>query len=101
MYVQVLYLDDSGSMGAGGGLGGHSALEQGRAVLSSMGPLLRGPTRVLKFGSWKHVLAPREVEPPLTQLVQLGWDGSSGGTYMWRMVEEDVLERCAHELIAC
>ena len=29
----------------------------------------------------------------MTELLQLGWDGSSGGTYMWHMIEQDVLER--------
>ena len=71
----VLYLDDSGSMrggvsvgsgsGSGSGSGGGSdgggsgwggswgstLLDEGKRVLSTMGPLLRGPTRVLKFGA--------------------------------------------------
>ena len=66
----VLYLDDSGSMrgsvsssgsgsggdGDGGGSGwggswGSTLLDEGKRVLSTMGPLLRGPTRVLKFGA--------------------------------------------------
>ena len=107
----VLYLDDSGSMrgsvssssgsGSGSGSGGSSSsggsgwggswgstlLDEGKRVLSTMGPLLRGPTRVLKFGAaptvhcssrrlqWplmtsdcipRQVLAPREESPPMT-----------------------------------
>ena len=105
----VLYLDDSGSMrgsvssssGSGSGSGGSSSsggsgwggswgstlLDEGKRVLSTMGPLLRGPTRVLKFGAaptvhcssrrlqWplmtsdcipRQVLAPRVESPPMT-----------------------------------
>ena len=88
----VVYLDDSGSMRSGSGASGWlagSLLDEGKRVLSSMGPLLRGPTRVLKFGHTPTVLAPREPHPPITELVSLGWDGSSGATYMWKMIEDE------------
>eukprot|EP00967_Tisochrysis_lutea_P101561 scaffold152505_cov33-Tisochrysis_lutea.AAC.4 len=29
-------------------------------------------------------------------LVAMSWNGSSGGTYMWHMIEHDVLDRCAY-----
>ncbi len=80
-----VYLDDSGSMSS-------SRLQQGQAALEKMAPLLGGPTRVIKFGMGKSVLAPRE-EGFSTSLVSMCWDGSSGGTYMWHMIQEDVLER--------
>ena len=64
-------------------------------VLASLAPLLSGPTRVLKFGEAPTVLSPREVEgnQVSTTLVGMQWDGSSGGTYMWKMIEDDVMSR--------
>jgi hypothetical protein len=103
----TLYLDDSGSMTwpAGGPAWNlKTRLDEGHAVLRSMAPLLRGPTRVVKFGSRPTVVLtrnaadaarPGEALVPLTSLspslVSLGWDGSSGGTYMWGMIMEDVV----------
>ena len=29
----------------------------------------------------------------MTELISLGWDGSSGGTYLWHMIQQDVLGR--------
>jgi len=92
----IVYLDDSGSMRSDSGsreFFGGSLLDEGKKVLGSMGPLLSGPTRVLKFGHTPTVLAPREERPPITDLISFGWDGTSGGTYMWHMIEQDVLQR--------
>merc|ERR1719240_1814912 len=50
------------------------------------------PSRVVKFGSQKTELKPRGLG--LSHLMVLaGWDASSGGTYMWHMILEDVLSR--------
>jgi hypothetical protein len=89
----ILYLDDSGSMGFP--LPGNvmsNALGEGKYVLASLSPLLGGPTRVVKFGNDKYVVAPRDEDVLSTALVALNWDGSSGGTYMWHMIEHDVIE---------
>lgn len=52
----LAFLDDSGSMSSGGWLGqGHDAL---RAVLPLLGSA--GPMRIVKFGSHKTLVAPRE-----------------------------------------
>lgn len=81
----ILYLDDSGSMS------GNLAL--GKSALVSMAHLLKGSkTRIVKFGAGKTVISPRE-EKWSTALTCLNWDGSSGSTYMWKMIEEDVLRR--------
>lgn len=81
----VLYLDDSGSM--------RSNLSLGKSVLTSMADLLReAPTRIVKFGSGKTVIAPREDEWS-TALTCLSWSASSGSTYIWKMIEDDVLRR--------
>jgi len=92
----VLYLDDSGSMTWTGEfrLGTGTRLQEGRLVLGSLAPLLSGPTRVLKFGSAPTVLSPREEGNQVsTTLVGMQWDGSSGGTYLWKMIEDDVMSR--------
>ena len=90
----TLYLDDSGSMSFPTGVTLGTRLDEGRRVLSSLAPLLAGTTRVLKFGSSATVLVPREEETEVSgALVSLAWDGSSGGTYMWKMIEDDVCQR--------
>ena len=81
----ALYLDDSGSMVGSG-------IDEGCAALRAISPLLRGMTRVIKFGSAPTLLAPRDVGVS-DSLVQMAWDGSSGGTYMWHMIEQDVRTR--------
>lgn len=81
----ILYLDDSGSMS--GNLG------QGKAALQDMSGLLQGThTRIVKFGSGKAVVSPRE-NGWSTALTCLNWNASSGSTYMWKMIEDDVLLR--------
>ena len=92
-----VYLDDSQSMT----WGVHSSanlfgtrLEEGKRVLQSLRPLIDGPTRVVKFGSHPTVVATRQPADEIPESsLQLQWDGSSGATYMWKMIEEDVVGR--------
>jgi hypothetical protein len=80
----IVYLDDSGSMQGSG-------LLEGNRVLKDIEPHLFGlPTRLVLFGSTKETLAVRD-EGLNTTLAGLRWQGSSGGTYMWKMIEEDVV----------
>lgn len=81
----ILYLDDSGSMSG--------KLGQGKAALQDMSHLLQNThTRIVKFGSAKAVVSPRE-NGWSTALTCLNWNASSGSTYMWKMIEDDVLSR--------
>lgn len=81
----VLYLDDSGSM--------VDNLYQGKAALDTISPLLQGNSvRILKFGTGKTVLSPRD-NSFSTALTCLNWDAKSGMTYMWKMIQDDVLHR--------
>jgi hypothetical protein len=80
----ILYLDDSGSMA--------SKLVTGQDILLSIEPMLRNNTRIVKFGRDKTVLSPRESNWS-TALTLFGWDASSGSTYMWKMIEDDVKSR--------
>ena len=93
----VLYLDDSGSMtwAAGVAAPGSSRLDEGRRAVSALAPLLQGPCRVLKFGSYASVLMPRDdaASGVASSLVHMSWNGTSGGTYMWHMIEQDVRAR--------
>lgn len=119
----TLYLDDSGSMSMAlrhnftidaWWSGKHvRRLDEGRRVVASLAPLLEGPTRIVKFGERPTVIQPRD---PSGQALSdalmiprggaqgnaldlralpflMSWDASSGGTYMWHMIEQDVLER--------
>lgn len=109
-----VYLDDSGSMthpqDVFGGRG--SPIHAGRAVLAALWPMIKtgGAYRVLKFGSNKTLLVPRDASEEgrsfmqgnssssmataaNASLVAMSWNGSSGGTYMWHMIEHDVLDR--------
>lgn len=98
----TVYLDDSPSMNetTGGWFSFTSPtrLEQGRKVLSSLAPKLGSGTRVLKFSNKPTVLSMREekggtdITSCLPQITS-GWDGSGNGTYLWKMIEEDVMER--------
>eukprot|EP00808_Paulinella_micropora_P018260 g27749.t1 len=104
----ILYLDDSGSMSGlieeGNTLTSiltqRTKLNEGQKALASLGDMLQdGPVRTVKFGSEKYVLSDR-TDPKETggtsfspAVVNLAWDGTSGGTYMWHMIEQDVLER--------
>ena len=80
----ALYLDDSGSMGG-------ALLPIGKEVLGELASALDGaPTRVVKFGTDKTVLAP--TSPALgarAPLLSALWDASSGTTVMWDMIEAD------------
>ena len=88
-----LYLDDSGSMRASSRLF-DTRLMEAKRIVKSIHPMLEAmPTRVLKFGSTPTVLASRETSGFSSTAVQLAWDGSSGTTYLWKMIEDDVLSR--------
>lgn len=100
----IMYLDDSGSMrGSVQGVFGKSGLQLGQDALDQVVPLLQGPTRILKFGTLPKVLLPREelsasqdtaaTATLLHSVVAAQWNGTSGGTYMWKMIEEDVRSR--------
>jgi hypothetical protein len=85
----VLYLDDSGSMNG-------SNLNEGYKALRSLEERLKAhddnrflPTRIVKFGDHPQVLAPSD-EHWSSMLVSISWDASSGGTYMWKMIQDDV-----------
>lgn len=80
----ALYLDDSGSMKA--------HLFQGKYALSSMEHLMQKNIRIIKFGDHKSVLSTR-VSKWDSALTTVAWNASSGATYMWKMIEEDVMER--------
>jgi len=99
----TLYLDDSPSMNesTGGWFSFTSRLDQGRKVLSSLAPVLGSlPCRVLKFSNKPTVLSMREensrkgggISSSLPQITS-GWDGSGNGTYLWHMIQTDVMER--------
>ena len=92
----VIYLDDSGSMQG-------SNLYEGQRALSSLESRLKReeddqsdqrflPTRIVKFGEHPTVLNPSE-EDWNCALVNAAWDGSSGGTYMWKMIQDDIRTR--------
>ena len=49
-------------------------------------------SRIIKFGNYPTVLNPSE-EDWSVSLVSTAWDGSSGGTYMWKMILDDVQTR--------
>jgi hypothetical protein len=85
----VLYLDDSCSMEG-------TNLYQAKQALESLESRLKTdsedrflPTRIVKFGDRSVVLSPSE-EDWNRSLVSLAWDGTSGGTYMWKMIQEDI-----------
>ena len=81
----ILYLDDSGSMSGKLGLG--------KSALDSISSLLQGnPTRIVKFGSSKTIVSPRDNEWSVA-LTCLNWNGDSGSTYMWKMIEDDIIHR--------
>ena len=117
----TLYLDDSASMEENGPYGPRSRphyLDEGKKVLTALAPLIAGPTRVIKFGNTPTLLHLRDesLGPDDAALVPhasnsggppgwvadsmwgLGsllkrWDATSLSTYMWHMIEQDVLSR--------
>jgi hypothetical protein len=80
----ALYLDDSGSM--------KTNLFQGKYALASMEHLMQKNIRIIKFGTHKSVLSTR-VSTWDSALTTVAWNASSGATYMWKMIEDDVLRR--------
>jgi len=87
MRENLIYLDDSGSMG----FGSSGLLEHGQHIARDVLPSLGGmTTRLVKFGSNKTVLSGRS-SAPLTPSVLSLWDATSGGTYMWHMIEQDIM----------
>ncbi len=74
-----------------------SNLNEGYKALSSLEERLKAhddesrflPTRIVKFGDHPQVLAPSD-EHWSAMLVSAAWDASSGGTYMWKMIQEDI-----------
>lgn len=108
----TLYLDDSPSMTESIGRGwfnNPTRLQEAKKVVNSLGPLLRPlPCRVLKFSNRPSVLALREdggnnssslvlrekgASSTFSSLALSGWDGSGNGTYLWHMIQEDILKR--------
>ena len=118
----TLYLDDSHSMSwalkqqnASMFDAPSTPLHEGRKLVHSLAHLLDGPTRVVKFGDQPTTLQQRDPggaalsdslvvsrggpssEHNALDLRSLpfllSWDASSGGTYMWHMIEQDVLSR--------
>lgn len=83
----ILYLDDSASMKG-------TNLSKGHQILASMSNILTSNIRVVKFGSRKTIIAARDEELSLS-LAHFGWDASSGSTYMWKMIEDDVIGKYA------
>jgi len=78
----VVFLDDSGSM--------RSLLPKAIHVWEDIAERLKNnPTRIVKFGSDKHVIMPRS-DRILAMAVNISWDASSGGTYMWEMILRDI-----------
>jgi hypothetical protein len=109
------------TMGSGGWFGTSTTrLDEGKKALESLAPALGSlPCRVLKFSNRPSVLRLREegssgsssslpqkfhgkpggggsgssgISSSLPQITS-GWDGSGVGTYLWHMIQEDVVER--------
>jgi len=73
-------------------------LEQGRQALKSLAPALGSslPCRVLKFSNRPQLLKIRDDETSVSSsLPQINthWDGSGIGTYLWHMIQTDVMDR--------
>ena len=104
----IVYLDDSGSMASA------RHLASAHAAFAELAPRLAcTPTRVVLFGTSKEELVPRTAAasppppPPERARASAGsvgrpvnvpevlgaWRGRSGGTYLWHMIERDVLKR--------
>ena len=86
----LIYLDDSGSMKGANLIEGQKALQSLETRLKTNSNDQRFlPTRIVKFGNHSTVLNPSE-EDWSPALVNVAWDGSSGGTFMWKMIQDDV-----------
>lgn len=86
----AMYIDDSDSMN------GPHFFEARRALNRMAQNLGTAPTRIVKFGSSPMVLAPRSgvgLGGEAVRKAAKSWDGSSGGTYMWKMIEDDIFEQ--------
>jgi hypothetical protein len=112
----VVYLDNSYSMKG-------VKLVEGQGALRKMSHLLQGsPVRVVKFGTHKQVIMPREEPAAMPQqttstevqgvrkqranpyysevlsnlqpeVINLQWDGCGGSTYMWHMILTDIQDK--------
>jgi hypothetical protein len=91
----VLFLDDSKSMRGKNLQVGKELLRQLEPILStrSNAENVSSALRVVKFGTDKTVLQLRDNKFNNLNAVLLGWDGSSETTYLWKMLEQDILKR--------
>ena len=86
-----MYIDDSDSMS-----GGDHLPEATRALARLGAHLGMAPTRIVKFGSSPRVMTPRSevgMGEEVARAAAKEWNGSSGGTYMWKMIENDILQQ--------
>jgi len=84
----LVYLDDSDSMAG-------PNLIEGRCILARIvQDIGKAPTRIVKFGFQPRVLTDRvngdAVADSLYHALDVHWNGNSGGTYMWKMIELDI-----------
>lgn len=74
-------------------------LSQGKHVLRTILPALgsQDPVRVLTFSSVPSLVMPRSTtgsSKSLQKILEGGWESTNcGGTYLWHMIEQDVLYR--------
>ncbi|CAB9523253.1 expressed unknown protein [Seminavis robusta] len=87
--ANLVYLDNSGSMSFGFF---SSWLDIAHPLLKRMAPSLQGaPTSVILFGSDQEVVV-REAKTFNVEAILRQWKGQIGGTYMWHMIQQDLLE---------
>ena len=93
----TLYLDDSSSMREFVNWWNKTTrLSEGKEVLRWLVPAIgSSPCRVLTFSGSSKLVRPRTGSPQSRlSIVREEWNGrGSGGTYMWHMIEQDVLRR--------
>mmetsp|Transcript_23750 Transcript_23750/g.27934 ORF Transcript_23750/g.27934 Transcript_23750/m.27934 type:complete len:380 (+) Transcript_23750:2-1141(+) len=83
----ILYLDNSVSMTNGSNLKlAHQAFE---SILPQFNNI---PTRVVVFGSYKDEIVVRDKNIPKIPILP-HWDGNGGGTYLWHMIDRDIVKR--------
>ena len=88
----LVYLDDSGSMSSLLGQYG-SNLQSAKAAFEAVVPRLGStPCRVVLFGSSKAELSSRTTRLDPSSIMG-AWHATSGGTYMWKMIEDDITRR--------
>lgn len=83
----IMYLDDSNSM-----MGGNLEAAQ-RALAQVHRHLGHSPTRVVKFGSHPTEIVGRAAPASISHAIRASWDATSGMTYLWHMIEQDIMER--------